>query len=233
MPASNRRTRPVSQAPKKAVDPALRKALRQLCKADCDMARAVKIVADLPDRRREAGFATLMKIIVEQQLSVASANAIWGRVHEAALPFTPEAFLRLTTPKLRRCGLSAGKILYCRELARALVDGTLDLEAVHGMDDQAAIAELVKVKGIGRWTAEIYLLFALDRPDIWPAHDLALQVALQHVKQLEKRPTARMMDELAEAWRPHRAVAARVLWRYYGLQREAAKAKPAKPVGRA
>ena len=193
--------------------------LRRLARADADLARAWELVGGLPDRRREPGFATLMRIIVEQQLSVASANAIWGRVRMAADPFTPERFLALRAPRLKACGLSRPKIDYCRGLARAIADGALDLDGLDALDDVAAIAALTGVRGVGRWTAEIYLLFALGRPDVWPAQDLALQVAVQHLKSLPERPGPRDMDRLAEAWRPHRGTAARLLWKYYRVAR--------------
>lgn len=201
------------------IDRSVLPSLRRLARADADLARAWKLVGGLPNRRREAGFATLMRIIVEQQLSVASANAIWGRVQTAADPFTPERFLALRAPRLKACGLSRPKIDYCRGLARAIADGALDLDGLEAQDDAAAIAALTGVRGVGRWTAEIYLLFALGRPDIWPAQDLALQTAVQHLKALPKRPGHKEMDHLAEPWRPHRGVAARLLWKYYRVAR--------------
>lgn len=201
-------------------DPQLTKALRHLSRRDPDMARARKMAGPLPDRRRDPGLATLMRIVVEQQLSVASANAIWGRVHAAAQPFTAEAFLALHPELLRTCGLSRPKARYCRELAQATASGQLDFAALDTLDDAGALAHMTRVKGIGRWTAEIYLLFALGRTDIWPAHDLALQAAVAHLKNLPARPTAKEMDALAEPWRPHRGTAARVLWGYYRAIKE-------------
>jgi DNA-3-methyladenine glycosylase II len=201
-------------------DPVLAKALRHLSRRDPDMARARKLAGPLPDRTRDPGLATLMRIVVEQQLSVASANAIWSRMQAAADPFTAEAFLALHPRRLRTLGLSRPKALYCRELCNASLDGRIDFTALDGLDDDAALAMLTAVKGIGRWTAEMYLLFALGRPDVWPAHDLALQAAMAHLKGLDKRPTWREMDALAEPWRPHRGTAARILWRYYAVVKQ-------------
>ncbi len=204
-------------------DPHLTKAFRHLSRRDPDMARARKMAGPLPDRRREPGLATLMRIVVEQQLSVASANAIWARVFAAATPFTAEAFLALHPDALRACGLSRPKALYCRELAQAAATGRLDFARLDTLDDASALEHLTQVKGIGRWTAEIYLLFALGRSDIWPAHDLALQAAVAHLKNLPERPSAREMDALAEPWRPHRGTAARMLWGYYRAIKEQQK----------
>jgi DNA-3-methyladenine glycosylase II len=207
-------------------DPALAKALRTLSRRDADLARARRLSGPLPDRRRDPGLATLMRIVVEQQLSVASANAIWGRVIGAADPFTADAFLALQDGHLRTLGLSRPKALYCRELAAAVRDGRLDFVALDSMDDEAALAHLTAIKGIGRWTAEIYLLFALGRPDVWPAHDLALQAAVADLKGLDARPDWKAMDKLAEPWRPYRGTAARLLWRYYAAIKQQKRVTP-------
>jgi DNA-3-methyladenine glycosylase II len=195
-------------------------ALRRLAKADADLGRAWKLVGPLPDRRRQPGFATLLRLIVEQQVSVAAADAIWNKLAAATQPLEPRRFLEFNDGVLRACGLSRPKIKYARHLALAVADGALDLAAVGRMADGAALAELVKVKGIGRWTGEIYLLFALGRPDVWPAGDLALMAAVRHLKQLPARPTLAQMDRLAEPWRPDRGTAARLLWRYYRAVRQ-------------
>jgi DNA-3-methyladenine glycosylase II len=204
-----------------------RAALAHLAAADADLARAAAAVGPLPDRRREPGFSTLVRILVDQQLSVAAANAIWTRLVEAAAPLaasgpstvTPERLLRLRPERMRKAGLSRPKVLYCRGIARAVSSGALDLDRIGRMDDGDAMAELTQVKGIGRWTAEIYLLFALGRTDIWPAQDVALQHALGQLKGLPARPNVKEMDALAEPWRPHRGAAARLLWAYYRFLR--------------
>lgn len=161
-----------------------------------------------------------MLTILEQQVSLASALAAFERLRAAAAPLTPESFLALDEAALRAFGFSRQKALYCRLAARAAVEGELDFAALASMDDDAARAALVRLKGVGPWTAEIYLLRALLRPDAWPAGDLALQIAAHEVKRLGARPNAAGLDELAEAWRPWRAVAARLLWLHYLKRRE-------------
>ena len=188
-----------------------------LSEADADLARAIAAAGRLPVRSRDPGFATLLNIIMAQQLSVASAGAIWGRLEAAADPMTPAALLGIHPRRLRTIGLSRQKALYARELAKALEMRHLDLDALADMQDEDAIAALTSVKGIGRWTAEIYLLFSLGRPDVMPADDLALQVAAQRIKGLDARPTGRELRAMAEAWRPWRSVAARLLWHYYKI----------------
>jgi DNA-3-methyladenine glycosylase II len=196
-----------------------RPALRRLAVRDSDLARAWALVGDLPGRRRQPGFATLLRVIVEQQLSTAAADAIWARLAALVELMTAQNFLGLTPSRLERAGLSRPKIFYCQELARAVAAGRLDLAELGALDDDVARERLLAIKGIGRWTADIYLLFALGRRDIWPAVDVALRTAVQRLKRLDRRPTAAEMDCLAEPWRPDRGVAARLLWRYYRLTR--------------
>ncbi len=168
-----------------------------------------------PERQLPEGFAGLIHIIAAQQVSAASANAIIGRLEAALRRCTPEDFLELDEAALRAIGLSRQKMRYCRALAEDLLDGRIDLDGLAGLDDQAAIEHLTRAKGIGVWSAEVYLLFALRRPDVWPADDLAVQVAVQRIKGLEARPGRAEMRELAEPWRPHRSAAARFLWHLY------------------
>jgi DNA-3-methyladenine glycosylase II len=165
---------------------------------------------------RDEGFATLVITILEQQVSLASAAAAFARLLAAASsPLTPERFLTFDDAELRAFGFSRQKTLYCRLLARAVIEGELDFDALATLDDDAARAALMKLKGVGHWTAEIYLLRALGRPDAWPSGDLALQLAAQEVKRLPARPTPAELDAIAERWRPLRAVAARMLWQHY------------------
>ena len=164
---------------------------------------------------REAGFSTLLHIILEQQVSLASARAAHNKLLEVASPLTPHRFLKLDDATLKSAGFSRQKSSYGRELARSLVEGRLDLDALERTDDDEVRSQLLAVKGIGRWTADIYLLMVLRRPDIWPSGDLALAVATHHVKRLKSRPTPRELDDIGQAWRPWRAVAARILWHYY------------------
>ena len=164
---------------------------------------------------REPGFASLIYIILEQQVSLASARAAYERLQKVVLPFTPKRFLELDDAVLKTIGFSRQKTAYGRHLAGAVVGRHLDLDVLDMLDDMRARSELTRVKGIGPWTADIYLLTALRRPDIWPKEDLALAVATQEVKRLPARPTPHELDALGAVWKPWRSVAARLLWHYY------------------
>ena len=193
----------------------LRRAVRALAAADADLARVGRLHGPPGLRTRELGFPTLLNIMVSQQLSRASAEAIWGRLEATCRPLSGAAFLALSDQEIRATGLSRQKAGYARALARALANGEVELAGLAALDDQAAVEVLVTLKGIGRWSAEIYLLSALGRPDVWPADDLALMVAVQRLKRLDDRPARAEMERIAEPWRPWRAVAARMLWHYY------------------
>lgn len=193
----------------------LERAVRLLSRRDGDLRRVVKQFGVPPMWARESGFSTLLHIILEQQVSLASARAAHNKLLEVASPLTPRRFLRLDDSTLKTVGFSRQKTLYGRELARSIVKGLLDLDALSSMDDATVRSELIKIKGIGRWTADIYLLMVLRRPDIWPTGDLALAVAAQKVKGLRIRPSQQELDEMSAAWKPWRAVAARILWHYY------------------
>lgn len=195
-------------------------AIEQLCLREPKFAEAWQAVEYLPDRRRPADLASLARIVVEQQVSVASAAAIWTRLERAVAPFTARRLLKLSDAQLKLCGLSRPKMLYLRHLAEAVDRGALDFALLAKLEDHAAIEMLTAVKGIGRWTAEIFLLFALERPDVWPAHDLALQEAARRLFGLSHRPSVKEMDALAEPWRPYRGIASRLLWRYYAVTRK-------------
>lgn len=190
-------------------------AVEELCRRDADLAGIVAAFGPPPLWARAPGFPTLLHIILEQQVSLASARAAFERLLIAASPLTPESFLRLDDLKLREIGFSQQKARYGRHLAQVLLDGSLDLDALEGMEVAAAKDALLQVKGIGAWTADIYLLMALGRPDIWPRGDLALVVAAQEVKRLPARPTPEEFEALGLEWRPWRAVAARLLWHHY------------------
>jgi len=165
---------------------------------------------------RPPGFATLLHIILEQQVSLASARAAFERLKLALAPeVTPRAFLGLDDAQLLAVGFSRQKTRYGRELARALLEGRLDLDDLAGLQDAAARAALTALKGIGPWTAEIYLLMVLLRPDAWPRGDLALASAARTLFDLPALPGPTELERMAEAWRPHRAVAARLLWSHY------------------
>jgi DNA-3-methyladenine glycosylase II len=190
-------------------------ALKRLVECDPHIAAEFARIGLPPRRERPPGFPTILRIILGQQVSTSAANAMWTKMTAAIDPLTPEALLEYQPDALRPFGLSRQKSAYALGLAGDLVAGRLDLARVEALEDEAAIAELIKIKGIGRWSAEIYLLFALRRQDIWPSGDLALQVALQRLKGLRKRPDPKRMIKLAEVWRPHRGAAAHFLWHYY------------------
>jgi DNA-3-methyladenine glycosylase II len=189
--------------------------LDALIAADPRLAAVVAISGTPPLRRRPGGFAGLAGIVVAQQLSTASASAIWGRVAAAYDPFTPQALIRARADRLARLGLSAPKIRALKEIAKAIAGGALDCDALPAMPADAAHQALCAIHGIGPWTADIYLLFCLGHPDAWPAGDLALQEAARLAFALPARPSVKEMAALAEPWRPWRGVAARLLWSYY------------------
>ena len=166
-------------------------------------------------RVHKPGYATLLRTIVGQQVSVAAAASVWAKLEQAlGAGCPPEALVAADADALRACGLSRQKQGYARSLAELVMSGVLDLDALPA-DDEAAIAQLVQVKGIGRWSAEIYLLFAEGRPDIWPAGDLAVQIAVGQLFGLDARPSERAVRDVAEAWRPYRGVAALLAWHHY------------------
>lgn len=193
----------------------LRRAVRVLSRRDPDLAGIVKRHGPPPMWERTPGFSTLIHIILEQQVSLASARAAHLKLLAEASPLTPRRFLELDDATLRRIGFSRQKTRYGRHLSSVLIEGTLDLESLQSLDDDAVRKELIRVKGVGLWTANIYLLMALRRPDIWPTGDLAIAVAAQRVKRLKSRPTDQELEEMASTWRPWRAVAARILWHHY------------------
>jgi DNA-3-methyladenine glycosylase II len=189
--------------------------LDRLVARDPDLARIEVAAGPLPWRARPAGFSGLLQAIVAQQISNPAAAAIWRRL--AALPAVtePAGLLALTDEALRGAGLSRPKVLHARALAAAFLEGRLDTATLAAMDDEAAVATIVSVRGLGRWTAEIYLLFALGRPDVFPAGDLALAAAAAEVKRLPARPAPVALRSLAEQWQPWRGLAARLLWHHW------------------
>jgi DNA-3-methyladenine glycosylase II len=196
-----------------------------LATRDIDLAAVVDAIGPPPLWAREPGFPTLVYIILEQQVSLASARAAFQRLSEAISPVTPAAFLTLDDAALKTIGFSRQKTAYGRYLAQAVLNGDLDLNALAEMENDAVQVELTKLKGIGRWTSDIYLMEALLRPDIWPTGDLALAIAVQRVKRLASLPTPAELETLGEAYRPWRAVAARLFWHHY-LSQPSHKSKP-------
>ena len=188
-----------------------------LARVEPDFACALGHAGYPEPRIREPGYTTLLRTIVGQQVSVAAATSIWNKLEAAFGTGCPaEVMAAADFDALRACGLSAQKQSYAKSLARLILDGELDVAALPA-DDEDAIALLTKVKGIGRWSAEIYLLFAEGRPDIWPAGDLAVQEAVGRILRLEARPSEKRVRELAEGWRPHRGAAAIFSWHCYNM----------------
>ena len=177
-------------------------------------AKALALTGPLALRRRADGAQALLSAIVSQQVSVASANAIWGRLEGAGL-VTPEAILAAPDDDLRACGLSRQKIRY----ARALAGSGIDFDALRDLPDETVVDTLVAVPGIGRWTAEIYAMFSLGRADVFAPGDLALQEGVRMLFDMQARPNERALRSYCERWRPWRGVAARLIWAYYGVQK--------------
>jgi DNA-3-methyladenine glycosylase II len=186
-----------------------------LLAADPRLQHVVAVAGRPPLRRRPSGFPGLVAIMIGQQLSTASANAIWSRLAAAYDPFVPEALRRARIARLKRVGLSETKIRSVKALATALASGALDLEMLADLDADEAHRALVAHHGIGPWTADSYLLFCLGHADAWPAGDLALREALRLAFALAERPSIKEMHAIAESWRPWRGVAAFLLWSYY------------------
>lgn len=186
-----------------------------LAAQDARFAEALRLTGPLPLRRREGGFHQLLSAIVSQQVSVASARAIMARLTDAGL--TEELVIRITTEDdLRAAGLSRQKARY----AKALAEAQIDYDALQGATDEAVIATLTKVTGIGRWTAEIYAMFSLGRSDVFAANDLALQEGARVLFDLPERPSEKELRAMAADWSPWRAVAARLLWAYYHVDKQ-------------
>ena len=164
---------------------------------------------------REASFQTLIHIILEQQVSLASALSAFNKLKEKLGEITPENVLKLSDEELKACYFSRQKTVYVRELAKAVLDKSLDLRSLEKLSDEAVKIELKKIKGIGDWTADIYLLMALLRADVMPKGDLALHVAWKKLKNLKDAPKSDEFQQIAEDWKPFRAVAARLLWHFY------------------
>jgi DNA-3-methyladenine glycosylase II len=198
----------------------LARAARLLARRDKDLAAILKQYGPPPLWARKPGFATLVQIILEQQVSLTSAAAVFARLNKSVVPFRPARMLLLGKPHLRSMGLSSQKTDYCLHLSRLLSEKHLSLNQLSRLKDEAAKSKLMEVKGIGSWSADIYLLMALCRPDIWPANDLALAITIQQLKQLKSRPDAGALTEIAAGWRPFRSVAARMLWQYYLARRK-------------
>ena len=196
-------------------DETLHAAVDELVARDADLAAVFGRIGYSPMWGREPGFATLIHIILEQQVSLASAKACMDKLIDVLPEVTPEHFLSLDDVQLKSIGFSRQKTRYGREVANAILSGSLDIDGLAELSDAEVQRELVKIKGIGVWTANVYLLMVLLRPDVWATGDRALAVAAKEVLGLEKVPTYPELDEIAERWRPWRSVAARLLWHHY------------------
>ncbi|TPG18533.1 DNA-3-methyladenine glycosylase 2 family protein [Sphingomonas koreensis] len=194
----------------------LRASLDALAAAEPAFATAIARVGYPEPRLRERGYATLLRTIVGQQVSVKAAASVWTKLETIVGDLNDPANIeRASDEQLREAGLSRQKASYARSLADEVTSGRLDLEALPA-DDEEAITALVRVKGIGRWSAEIYLLFAEGRDDVWPAGDLAVQIEIGRILGHVERPSEQVVREVAERWRPHRGAAAIFAWHHYG-----------------
>ena len=206
---------PVARAGRALDEESLTSAVAILTGRDPDLAAVVAQVGPPPLWAREPGFPTLVRIVLEQQVSLASAKAAYDRLIVVCPELSPSEFLGLSDDQLLRVGFSRQKATYVRSLAHALQVGEFHFDRLASMPDSQAREALMSLRGVGPWTAEIYLLMALGRPDAWPASDLALASAAARVKRLNHLPTVDEMQVLARPWQPWRGVAARILWHHY------------------
>ncbi len=204
----------------------LKKHLSALRRRDKRISHAIKTVGFPGPRMLTPGFGTLIRIIIDQQVSTAAGAAIWAKLQRAVGGrVTPKKVVALGEPGLRLCGLSGQKARYALGVAEGTAARALNFTTLHKAEDLAVRETLVAYKGIGNWTADIYLMFGMGRPDVWPAGDLALQVGAQMLLGLKKRPSPKELDVIAEPWRPYRSSAAILLWHYYGAARAKMKKK--------
>jgi DNA-3-methyladenine glycosylase II len=194
-------------------------AAKYLAKHDKDLAGILRTLGPPPLWARPPGFSTLIKIILEQQVSLASAASLFARLKKNVVPFRPARMLELGEAHLKSSGLTRQKTAYCLNLSQSLTDKRLRLSQLSRISDAQAKAALMEIKGLGSWSADVYLLMVLRRPDVFPETDLALITAATKLKQLPERLTPKQLLEMAEAWRPYRSVAARMLWQYYLARR--------------
>jgi len=208
---------PVPTAPVASPHPPdwAREGIAELGRLDPDFARILPAAGPLPWRRRDPGFPGLLRAICGQMISNQAAAAIWGRL--SALPgvLEPAGLLALSEEALRGAGLSRPKVLHVRALAMAVAEGRLDFAALRAVPDEEAVAAIAAIPGLGPWTAQIHLLFGFERPDVFPAGDLALAAGLAHLKSLPERPKPKALAVLSEAWSPWRSLAARLLWHHW------------------
>lgn len=186
-----------------------------LARRDKDLASILTAHGPPPMWARPPGFSTLVKIILEQQVSLRSAASMYRRLRGNVVPFRPHRFVELGETHFRSLGVTRQKTAYCLHLSECILSGNLNLRNLTKMTDEEAKLALMQVKGIGSWSADIFLLMALRRPDVWPTGDLALVAAIARVKNLKRLPTAEQFQRMGDSWRPFRSVAARMLWQHY------------------
>lgn len=191
-------------------------ALQILSAKDAILHRVIERCGTPPIWIRPAGFAALIHILLEQQVSIASALASFEKLQRyLSGKITPETLLELSDSEFKNCGFSRQKILYAREIAAAIIEKRLNLDDLENLSDDAVKTELTKIKGVGRWTADIYLLMCLRRADAFPVGDLGVVIGIQKLKNLETRPTAEELEKIGGSWKPYRAVATRIIWQFY------------------
>lgn len=193
--------------------PEIAEAMKALVKKHPEFKTAMQKIGKLPWKKQQDGFEGLVNIIIGQQVSVAAAAHIVARLKPLMDEFTPENFLQLTEDKLREIGFSRQKVSYARDIAKRMISGEFDPEALRDMDTDEALDALTELKGIGVWSAEIYLMFCLGKPDVWPADDIGLQNGLQRFNGYKNRPDAERTREVGEKWAPYRSAAALIIWK--------------------
>jgi DNA-3-methyladenine glycosylase II len=204
--------------PKSLTNESLAAAAKILARRDSCLASIYKVHGAPPMWGRRPGFPTLLRIILEQQVSLISARAMFARLESNIEPFSPEGFIDFGEARLRSLGVTRQKANYCVQVAQAFTNGAL--KSIGRISDEDAHAALLRIKGVGPWTANIYLLMALRRPDIWPDGDIALATAVARIRKMNSRPSFIELAKIAERWRPYRSVAARMLWQYYLAEQE-------------
>jgi len=196
-------------------DKSLYKATRHLASIDKDLAKLFSAEGTPPLWSRKPGFTTLIRIILEQQVSLASGKAMFIRLQKNIMPFTPQQFNNLGIEYLKSLGVTRQKSAYILNIANAILDNSLNFRKLNSMNDAEAKAMLMKIKGVGSWTADIYLLMAMRRPDIFPSGDIAIVNTIKIIKRLKSKPSEEKIIKIAGKWKPYRSVAARMLWQHY------------------
>ncbi|HHP7231877.1 MAG TPA: DNA-3-methyladenine glycosylase family protein [Xenococcaceae cyanobacterium] len=190
-------------------------AIKILTQRDRDLARVIEQFGNPPQWCRKPGFPTLIRIILEQQVSLLSAKATYEKLCAAVTPLTPENLLFLDDVQLKTIGFSRQKARYGKELAQAIISGQLNLKTLEILDDLTIRKKLIQIKGIGDWTVDMYLMMALQRQDVFPSKDLAVVIAIKELKNLPTRPKLQELELIAQPWQPYRAIATQILWHYY------------------